>query len=149
MVGSCKDVTIERNRVRLAARLLLPAAAGPIPGVIFVHGLGSSKASPRNVVIATHLFDAGIAAVLFDLSGHGGSSDDPRGQDAFVDDLEAVFRWAETQPQLDSARLGIAGSSLGAVVAVQALRRGAVRPATMVLRAPPLSPSDWDALDVP
>jgi predicted phosphoribosyltransferase/dienelactone hydrolase len=114
-----------------------------------VHGLGSSKASPRNTVIAAHLLDAGIAALLFDLSGHGESSDDPRGQDAFVDDLAAVVRWAEPQPQFDPTRLGIAGSSLGAVVAVQAVARGGIRVATMVLRAPPLSPHDWQTLDVP
>lgn len=149
MVGTCKDVTITRNGARLSARLLAPATAGRVPGVIFVHGLGSSKASPRNSVIAAHLLDAGIAAILFDLSGHGESSDDPRGQEAFLDDLVAVFQWALAHPQLDPARLAIAGSSFGAVVATEAVRRGRVRPATMVLRAPPLSSDSWKALDVP
>ena len=149
MVGVCRDVTITRGGVRLACRLLLPAVAARVPCVIFVHGLGSSKASPRNVVIATHLLDEGLAALLFDLSGHGASSPDPRGQAAYVDDVEAVAGWANAQPQLDPERLGIAGSSLGAVIAVEAVRRGLVRPATMVLRAPPLSPHDWQTLDVP
>ena len=120
-----------------------------MPGVIFVHGLGSSKASPRNVVIATHLLDAGLAALLFDLSGHGESSVDPRGEAGYVDDVKAVFHWAEAQPQLDPNRLGIAGSSLGGVIAVEAVRRGLVRPSTMVLRAPPLRMADWEALDIP
>jgi putative phosphoribosyl transferase len=100
-------------------------------------------------VIATHVLDAGVGVVLFDLSGHGESSEDPRGQDAYVDDLEAVFRWVTEQPQFDPARVGIAGSSLGAVVAVQAASGGVVRPATMVLRAPPLEPSGWRLLQVP
>jgi pimeloyl-ACP methyl ester carboxylesterase len=149
MVGICRDVAITRNGVRLAARLLLPGVAARVPAVIFVHGLGSSKESPRNVVIATHLLDAGIAAVLFDLSGHGASSADPRGQDAYADDVEAVFRWAEVQPQLDPERLGIAGSSLGGVIAAEVARRGFARPAGMVLRAPPMSMAEWEALSVP
>lgn len=149
MVAVCKDLTITRNGVRLATRVLLPNVAGSVACVIFVHGLGSSKESPRNVVIATHLLDAGLGVVLFDLSGHGESSDDPRGQAAYVEDLEAVFRWAQEQPQFDPDRLGIAGSSLGAAVAVETAGRGMVRPATMVLRAPPLSPSDWRLLHVP
>jgi predicted phosphoribosyltransferase/alpha/beta superfamily hydrolase len=117
--------------------------------VIFVHGLGSSKGSERNVSIAAHLLDVGIAALLFDLSGHGESSEDPRGQGAFVDDLQAVYQWVATQPQLDPARIGISGSSLGAVVAVEALQRGAVQPATMVLRGPPLARDEWQAINVP
>jgi predicted phosphoribosyltransferase/dienelactone hydrolase len=149
MVGVCRDITIPRNGVRLAGRLLFPAAPAPAPIVIFVHGLGSSKASPRNTVIAAHVLEAGIAALLFDLSGHGESSDDPRGQDAFVDDLVAAVRWAGADPRFDPARVGIAGSSLGAVVAVQAAARGGIRAATMVLRAPPLGPDDWHTLEVP
>jgi predicted phosphoribosyltransferase/dienelactone hydrolase len=134
--------------VRLSARVLLPGVAAQVPGVIFVHGLGSSKTSPRNVVIATHVLDAGLGVVLFDLSGHGASSADPRGQAAYVDDVEAVFRWAEGQPQLDPERLGIAGSSLGAVIAAEAVQRGLARPATMVLRAPPMTMAGWEALSI-
>jgi predicted phosphoribosyltransferase/dienelactone hydrolase len=120
-----------------------------MPCVIFVHGLGSSKASTRNVAIAAHLLDVGIAALLFDLTGHGESSNDPRGKEAFADDLAAVYVWANAQPQIDRERIGISGSSLGAVVAVEALRRGTVRPQTLVLRGPPLDASDWQAIDVP
>jgi predicted phosphoribosyltransferase/pimeloyl-ACP methyl ester carboxylesterase len=149
MVGACRDVIIERDAVRLAARLLVPAAPPPVPCVIFVHGLGSSKTSTRNVAIAAHLLDVGIAALLFDLSGHGESSNDPRGEEAFADDLAAVYAWVKAQPQLDRERIGISGSSLGAVVAVEALRRGTVRPQTMVLRGPPLDAGAWRAIDVP
>ena len=149
MVGVCRDVAITRNGVRLSARVLLPGVATRVPAVIFVHGLGSSKTSPRNVVIATHLLDAGLGVVLFDLSGHGASSADARGQAAYVDDVGAVFRWAEGQPQLDPERLGIAGSSLGAVIAAEAVQRGLARPATMVLRAPPMTMAGWQALSIP
>jgi len=144
-----RDVTIQRDGVRLSATFWLPAGSPPFPCVVFVHGRGSSKDSPRNVVIAAHLVDAGIAALLFDLSGHGDSSDDPRDGAAFVDDVTAVFAWAQAQPELDAGRIGVAGSSLGAVIATDATRSARIRPTTMVFRAPPVDREGFSGLDVP
>jgi alpha-beta hydrolase superfamily lysophospholipase len=118
--------------------------------VIFVHGLGSSKESPRNAVIAERLLDSGIAAVLFDLSGHGESSLDPREREnAYVEDLDAVFHWAARREDLDGSRLGIAGSSLGGVVALHATTHQLVHPAALVLRAPPVEGHEFVRLSVP
>jgi putative phosphoribosyl transferase len=143
-----RDARVSRGRVELAVRLMSPGR--PAPAVVFVHGLGSSKDSPRNVVIASALVDHGIAAVLFDLSGHGESSSDPReGIDAYVDDLAAVAEWTLAQPEVDGERLAIAGSSLGAVVALQAARQGRVNPLALVLRAPPAEPADFVDLRTP
>jgi alpha-beta hydrolase superfamily lysophospholipase len=50
---------------------------------------------------------------------------------------------------VDSAHIGIAGSSLGALVALYALRHGFVRPASMVLRAPPVAPHDLGDIRIP
>lgn len=143
-------VHISRDGIDLAAHLLLPAAGTPA-AVIFVHGLGSGKDSPRNVVIAERLRDAGIAALLFDLSGHSESSSDPRGDDtaAYCDDLVAAFEWLQTRQEIDGARIGIAGSSLGGVVALEALRRQRVSPVSLVLRAPPVGTRDLEGVAVP
>jgi len=147
---SRRAATIRRDGVRLAALLLTPPGRGPFPCVVFVHGLGSSKESPRNTVIAERLLDAGLGVVLFDLSGHGESSRDPRdGDDAYVDDLVAAFRWAREQQEVDPARLGVAGSSLGGTIAARAVSRGLVGPAAMVLRAPPVGLRDLESLPVP
>lgn len=143
-------VTIRRGDLRLAAELRLPVAEGRVPCVVFVHGLGSGKDSPRNVVVASRLVDAGIAALLFDLSGHGESDDDPRdGHEAFVEDLQAVFDWARSRAEVDSERIGVAGSSLGGVVALEATRRRLIHPAALVLRAPPAKPHEFAHVDVP
>lgn len=142
---------MEREGVRLAGRLLLPSGAPPFACVIFVHGLGSGKDSPRNTVIAEHLVDAGFAALLFDLSGHGDSEEDPRGSDerAYIDDLAAAFAWASSHAEIDASRLGLAGSSLGAVIAIEAARLGRVVPAAMVLRAPPIDEDGLSGIGVP
>jgi putative phosphoribosyl transferase len=148
--ASTSRITIQRERIRLAAELMLPAGRPPFPCVLFVHGLGSGKDSPRNVVVASRLVDAGIAALLFDLSGHGESDDDPRtGHQAFVEDLDAVFDWATSRPEIDSERIGVAGSSLGGVIALEATRRRLIHPAALVLRAPPAEPHEFAQVDVP
>jgi putative phosphoribosyl transferase len=87
--------------------------------------------------------------MLFDLSGHGESSNDLRGEDltAYCADLHAAFSWLRSRDEVDGARIGIAGSSLGGVVALDALKQGLVSPVSMVLRAPPLAPNDLE--DVP
>lgn len=145
-----RDPVIERDGVRLAARLVTPPGGGPFPCVIFVHGLGSSKDSPRNVVIAEGLRDWGIASLLFDLNGHGESTGDPAGERAgFTADLGAVWRWTRALTPIDPSRIGISGSSLGGVVALDAYRQGRVAPAVFVLRAPPISAAELRGLTTP
>jgi putative phosphoribosyl transferase len=148
--ASTRGITIQRPGVRLVGRLMLPAGTPPFACVVFVHGLGSGKDSPRNVVVASRLVDAGIAALLFDLSGHGESDHDLRDRhEAFVEDLEAVFDWARARPELDPDLIGVAGSSLGGVVALEATRRQLIHPAALVLRAPPAEPHEFAHVDVP
>lgn len=146
-----RDAIIHRDGIDLKCRLSVPVSSQPLPSALFVHGLGSSKESPRNAVVAERLLDAGIATALFDLSGHGGSSPDPHSgrEEAFVKDLAAVFRWAAARPELDPARISIAGSSLGAVIALEAVQQRIVSPAALVLRAPPIEPELLDGVDVP
>jgi putative phosphoribosyl transferase len=143
-------VEINRNGITLAGRLLLPPAERAA-AVVLVHGLGSGKDSPRNVVIAERLRDSGLAVLLFDLSGHGESDTDGRGDelDAYSDDLTAAFRWLTSRDAIDRSRIGVAGSSLGAVVALDALTGGRIAPASMVLRAPPIGPDDLERVAVP
>ncbi len=144
-----RDTFITRDHVRLAARLRTPPGHAPFGCVVFVHGLGSDKDSPRNVVIAEALLDRGIASLLFDLSGHGDSTSDPRGAGAMLDDVTAAFRWVCLQAEIDPSRIGVAGSSMGATIALQAVGAGRVKPAALVLRCPPIEPGDAPPLDLP
>jgi predicted phosphoribosyltransferase/pimeloyl-ACP methyl ester carboxylesterase len=148
-VDPMRRVVLNRDGVQLIGNLMTPKGAGPFPLVIFVHGHGSSKDSPRNVVIASRLVDAGIATLLFDLSGHGESSSDDRGMDGYVDDVEAAFAWARDQAEIQAGSIGIAGSSLGATIAAAALAAGRVSPRTMVLRAPPMEPEEFESIHIP
>jgi putative phosphoribosyl transferase len=143
-----REARVRRDGIELAVRLRLPRGRPPV--VIFVHGLGSSKDSPRNVTIGEQLVDEDIATVLFDLSGHGDSTPNPRADiDDFVADLAAVEAWVCAQPGVDSSRLALAGSSLGAVVALQAALTRSTRAAAVVLRAPPADPAMFAGLRIP
>ncbi|MGE0060289.1 MAG: alpha/beta fold hydrolase [Dehalococcoidia bacterium] len=145
-----EHAVIQRGSIALAAELMRPAGPPPYPAVVFVHGFGSTKESPRNQVIAAHLLDRGIAALLFDLSGHGESSRDPNeGIDTYVADLDTAYAWLCAQDGIDTERLGISGSSLGGLIATRALIAGKVQPKTMVLRAPPMEPAEFRAIDIP
>jgi len=63
--SSARDVAIQAEGVRLPGSLTLPAAPRGI--VLFAHGSGSSRTSPRNVFVARTLHDVGVGTLLFDL----------------------------------------------------------------------------------
>ena len=59
------DLAIPAGRVRLEGALELPARAGGV--VVFSHGSGSGRHSPRNRLVAAELRKAGLATLLLDL----------------------------------------------------------------------------------
>jgi putative phosphoribosyl transferase len=105
----------------LAGELLMPETAGPHPLVVFAHGWGSSKASPRNRAMAAALVAEGISAFLFDFTGHGDSEGTPaestEAQQA--DDLRSAIAVLRTLDDIDTERLGVAGASSGAAAALR------------------------------
>jgi putative phosphoribosyl transferase len=124
----------------LAGRLLVPASPGPHPVVVFAHGWGSGKDSPRNRAVAEALRALGFAAFLFDFTGHGeseGTQEDST-QEQQVDDLAAALGALERLDEVDGRRLGVAGASSGAAVAILASARDR-RIRALALRSPNLT----------
>ena len=105
--------------------------------VVFAHGTGSDKASPRNRGIAEQLLDAGIASFLFDFTGHGESDGLPEQstQDQQFDDLISALDFIGTQTFLQTRFIGVNGSSTGGTVAIRAASEDE-RIGVMVLRVP-------------
>ena len=60
-----EEITVRVGGLRLAGRLTVPEGAGGL--VVFAHGSGSSRHSPRNRYVAAVLNEAGLATLLFDL----------------------------------------------------------------------------------
>ncbi len=124
----------------LAGRLLVPSSSGPHPVVVFAHGWGSGKDSPRNTAVAEALRRLGFAAFLLDFTGHGESEGEPEDstQEQQVDDLAAALGALEGLDEIDGRRLGVVGASSGAAVAVLAAGRD-TRIRALVLRSPNLT----------
>ncbi|MBD2721061.1 dienelactone hydrolase family protein [Hymenobacter armeniacus] len=90
--------------------------------VIFSHGSGSSRLSPRNRAVARHLAQAGLATLLFDLltpaedETYATRFDIP----LLTHRLVEATHWARQQPALAKLPLGLFGASTGAASALAA-----------------------------
>ncbi len=115
----------------------VPASPGPHPAVVFAHGWGSGKDSPRNRAVAEALRALGVAAFLFDFTGHGeseGTQEDSTPEQQ-REDLEAALDTLEKLDEVDAGRIGAVGASSGAaVVLLEAARDPRIR--ALALRSP-------------
>lgn len=115
--------------VELAADLLLPALADGL--VVFVHGSGSSRSSPRNQQVAQSLAERGLGTLLFDLLTEPEQRVDNLTGELRFDiallsrRLVGVIDWIGRNAQLQSLRIGLFGASTGAAAALLA---AALRP---------------------
>lgn len=115
--------TIELDTVDLPADIGVPP--DPDGVVVFAHGSGSSRQSPRNRAVAATLRERGLATLLFDLLTkredrvRENRFDIPR----LADRLVGATDWATEHPDLDGLDVGYFGASTGAAAAL----RGAMR----------------------
>jgi putative phosphoribosyl transferase len=103
----------------LEGMLELPAT--PIGVVLFAHGSGSSRFSPRNNQVAAELIEAGIATLLLDLLT---PAEDAAYRTRFDIDLlaarlHAAASWLGTEPLTAPLPLGLFGASTGAAAALR------------------------------
>ena len=113
-------VTIPVNGVQLQGVLAVPNHAKGV--VLFAHGSGSSRHSPRNNFVAGNLNDAGFGTLLMDLLT---KQEDTIYQNRFDIDLltwrlERVTQWILEQPRCASLDCGYFGASTGAAAALNA-----------------------------
>ena len=114
-----KLVHIKHSDIILEGMLKIPQSAAGI--VLFSHGSGSSRLSPRNNFVADILNDAGLATLLIDLLS---KQEDEIYQTRFdinllTDRLNIVIQWLKKQPNTQNLGLGIFGSSTGAAAALR------------------------------
>jgi len=124
----------------LRGMLHLPAAPGPRPGVLFCHGFTGHRIEAHFlfVTIARRLEALGIASLRFDFAGSGESDGDFADMTASgeVDDASAALDVLRAREEIDAARVGCVGLSLGgAVAAMLAGRRPADLRAVALLSA--------------
>lgn len=113
-------VRIPVNGAYIEGALELPA--NPIGLVLFAHGSGSSRHSPRNNYVAGVLREHGIGTLLMDLLTPEEDRDYSRRFDInlLTERLVETSHWVKSRPETTSLPLGYFGASTGAAAALQA-----------------------------
>ncbi|MEW5881822.1 MAG: alpha/beta hydrolase [Pseudomonadota bacterium] len=104
--------------VTLPGDLVLPSGARGL--VLFAHGSGSSRLSPRNRYVAGVLNEDGLATLLFDLLTPAEDTDRAARFDVplLARRLVAACVWAQSQRELNGLPVGLFGASTGAAAAL-------------------------------
>ena len=122
-LGEPYEVLIPMDGIVLHGLLMIPLDAKAL--VIFVHGSGSSRFSPRNLSVAKHLQVAGFATLLFDLLTEGENVADAETAgyrfdiDLLTERLLGTIDWLKSQPATQSLSLCLFGASTGAAAALR------------------------------
>jgi dienelactone hydrolase len=118
------EVQIQAGREDLFGNLNISEGATGL--VVFAHGSGSSRHSPRNQFVARTLNNAGLATLLFDLLTQEEEAIDLRTREhrfniaLLAERLVYATRWARQQEETRDLRIGYFGSSTGGAAALVA-----------------------------
>ncbi|MEU7054155.1 phosphoribosyltransferase family protein [Streptomyces eurythermus] len=132
--SGAREVTVTAGAVRLGGRLTVPDGATGI--VVFAHGSGSSRHSPRNRFVAEGLHRAGLGTLLFDLLTDAEEADRGNVFDIalLAGRLLDATAWLREEPDTEGLAIGYFGASTGAAAALWAAADPAARPAAVVSR---------------
>jgi putative phosphoribosyl transferase len=150
-----REVVIPSGGARLAGALAIPGESGAI--VLFAHGSGSSRHSPRNQSVARAIQDAGIGTLLFDLlTAEEEEADRYSGVHRFNVELLAArladaTDWLARQEDARGLAVGYFGASTGAAAALIAAARLGDRVGAVVSRGgrPDMAANDLDRVTAP
>ena len=113
-------VQVESGPARLEGMLGIPEGAHGV--VLFAHGSGSGRFSPRNQFVARVLREGGIGTLLMDLLEEWESED--RGKvfdiNLLAERLLSATDWLQADPEAKDLAIGYFGASTGAAAALQA-----------------------------
>jgi putative phosphoribosyl transferase len=119
-----RDVRVPAGDVELAGTLAVPEGAGGV--VLFAHGTGSGRHSPRNRYVAGVLQEAGLGTLLVDLL----TEDEERAEAQtrhlrfdirlLADRLGAATEWLREDPETAGRPVGYFGASTGGAAALVA-----------------------------
>ena len=133
-----KDLVVDAAGAQLGADLTVPAAARGV--VLFAHGSGSSRHSPRNRRVAEVLHEARLGTLLLDLLTADEEETDLVTREHRFDisllarRLVGAVDWLAAREETAELRLGCFGASTGAAAALVAAAERAARVRAVVSR---------------
>lgn len=127
-IVAMSNLSIEKRFVEVGSKGLegiLRLPGDSIGLVVFAHGAGSSRLSPRNNFVAESFGQRGIATLLFDLLTEEEALDRNNVFDIPLLSKRMVeaIGWAHAEPELSDLPVGLFGSSTGAAAALVAAAR--------------------------
>jgi uncharacterized protein len=106
----------------IAAILVEPAAEGPVPAVLMLHGFASFKDEVGDMYkrLAASLAEQGIASLRIDFRGWGESGGGMENStvQGMVEDAETGYNYLAALDSVDASRIGVIGFSLGGRIAI-------------------------------
>ncbi len=120
VAGTDPEVAVQAGATALGGHLAVPEHATGV--VLFAHGSGSSRHSPRNRCVAAALNQARLATLLFDLLTEDEELDRANVFDTplLAGRLADATRWLETRAEVQGLPIGYFGASTGAAAALWA-----------------------------
>lgn len=119
-------VSFVSRGTRCAGWLTLPGGPGPHPGLVLAHGLGATHGMLLSQY-EQHFAKSGVATLAFDYRYTGESDGEPRqlfSMRRHQQDVEAACEYLRRHSDIDANRLGLWGTSLGALHVLQAAADG-------------------------
>lgn len=141
-------VNFPSGKLTLEGAWHLPEGAGPFPAVVVCHPhtlYGGEMSNNVVMALCQALAEQDLAAFRFNFRGAGGS------QGSFADaigeqeDVKATLSFVALDNKIDSSRLGLAGYSFGAGVALT-VAPGEEQIKALALISPPLDSPGWESL---
>ncbi|HWX97986.1 MAG TPA: alpha/beta family hydrolase [Solirubrobacteraceae bacterium] len=137
-MADARPVMLPLDELRLAGELSVPPAARGL--VVFAHGSGSGRFSPRNRAVAEVLVEAGLATLLMDLLTREEEAEDQRTArlrfdvQLLGDRVIGTIDWLSREPDVGELSVGCFGASTGAAAALIAAGERSRRVAAVVSR---------------
>ncbi len=129
-----RQVTVKAGEAGLHGLLGVPEKAEGV--VLFAHGSGSGRLSPRNTFVAHTLQEGGLATLLLDLLEEEEAGDRRKvfDIDLLAERVLIVTDWLTKDPRTRGMKVGYFGASTGAGAALQAAARSPTSVAAVVSR---------------
>ena len=123
-LGARKEMPVifGSHGIKLQGKIMLPvhaSASSPVPGAVLCHGFGADRKVMESSALL--LVKKGIAAMVFDLRGHGLSEGCLDGNS--YEDIIDAWQLLTDLPEVDSSRIGLIGHSLGAFSSILAAKK--------------------------
>ena len=121
------SLCFENEGQLIAGTLHIPEGEGPWPGVIFCHGFSGHRIETHFIFVtaARRLAERGFVSLRFDFRGSGESEGEfvDMTTSAEISDARQALDVLAQRPEVDPARLGVVGISLGGLVAASTAAR--------------------------